>query len=392
VRLRDVVLRPQTWNPGNAAADERFQYIDLASIDHQTKSLEAPRDVECGSAPSRARQLVREGDVLVSTVRPNLNAVAVVPLELESATASTGFCVLRPIRGRLDSRYLFHWVRTPSFVAAMVKRATGASYPAVSDRVVLDSSLPLVDLTEQRRVAGILDLADRLKERRLRAMDDLRQLRESIAFEMFGDPVRNSKGWPDGRALGEVAEVVSGVTLGRKVHGSATRKIKYLAVVNVQDQRLDLSTVKTIQATDVEIERYRLLQGDLLLTEGGDPDKLGRGCLWSGELPDCIHQNHIFRVRVHSADVTPQYLNWLVGSPRGKSYFLRSAKQTTGIASINSRQLHAFPLLLPPLQLQKEFGTTLGRLVTIGEQMTASRCELDRLFASLQHRAFCGDL
>lgn len=253
-------------------------------------------------------------------------------------------------------------------------------------------SVPLPPLEDQRRIASLLDRAEAIGAKRLQSLSLVDDLGMSVFIEMFGDPVLNSKGWPDGRALGEIAEVVSGVTVGRKVRGSATREIRYLAVVNVQDQRLDLSTVKTIHATDDEIERYRLQDGDLLLTEGGDPDKLGRGCLWSGELPECIHQNHIFRVRVQSGDVTPQYLNWLVGSPRGKSYFLRSAKQTTGIASINSRQLRAFPVLVPPLSLQKEFGAILGRRSTVEGEMAASRCELDALFASLQFRAFRGDL
>src|SRR6185312_6918107 len=117
---------------------------------------------------------------------------------------------------------------------------------------------------------------------------------------------------------------------------------------------LDLSTIKVIPATEDELGRYRLKRGDLLLTEGGDPDKLGLGTLWNEELPVCIHQNHIFRVRVTSTAIDPLFLNWLVGSQRGKRYFLRSAKQTTGIASINMTQLRRFPLLLPPLTVQQE--------------------------------------
>src|SRR5690606_5885451 len=94
---------------------------------------------------------------------------------------------------------------------------------------------------------------------------------------------------------------------------------------------------------------------DLLLTEGGDPDKLGRGALWKAALNDCIHQNHVFRVRLTSKDLNPVYLSWLVGSARGKRYFAKQAKQTTGIASINMRQLRGFPLLVPPIALQQRF-------------------------------------
>src|SRR5690348_10681963 len=102
-----------------------------------------------------------------------------------------------------------------------------------------------------------------------------------------------------------------------------------------------MATIKTIEASGDEIARYRLCKNDLVLTEGGDRDKLGRGVLWNDELPVCIHQNHIFRVRLTQPILHPVFLSWLVGSERGKDYFLRAAKQTTGIASINMTQLRA---------------------------------------------------
>jgi type I restriction enzyme S subunit len=155
---------------------------------------------------------------------------------------------------------------------------------------------------------------------------------------------------------------------------------------------LNLLIVKTIDATEKEIDRYRLRTNDLLLTEGGDADKLGRGTLWCDELPECIHQNHIFRVRLNRSDVSPLFLNWLVGGPRGKNYFLRQAKQTTGIATINMTQLKSFPMLIPPLKLQNEFAIRLSRIEGMRSMQTKSLSELDQLFASLQHRAFRGEL
>ena len=134
------------------------------------------------------------------------------------------------------------------------------------------------------------------------------------------------------------------------------------------------------------------MRDDLLLTEGGDPDKLGRGTLWAGEISECIHQNHVFRVRLQCADVTPLFLNWLVGSERGKRYFLRSAKQTTGIASINMTQLRAFPLLTPPRAIQVEFGRRVAEVGRIKERALIASRDIDGLFASLQHRAFRGEL
>lgn len=390
--LADLVESVSTWNPVRTHSEDKFDYIDLSAVDQETKSIIAAKNIRCADAPSRARQLIQDGDVLVSTVRPNLNGVAMVRGRFDGATASTGFCVLRPRRKTLHGPYLFHWVKSPDFVAEMVRRATGASYPAVSDRIVLDSQIPLPSLTEQRRIAAILDQADALRAKRREALAQLDRLTQAIFIDMFGDPVRNQKQWPNAAVLGDVADIVSGVTKGRRLNVIEVRPVPYLAVANVQDKSLNLSIVKEIEATEDEIRRYRLQKNDLLLTEGGDPDKLGRGTLWQNELPECIHQNHIFRVRLKSDQVHPVFLNWLVGSERGKKYFLRSAKQTTGIASINMTQLRGFPLLVPPMPLQLEFASRLEDLASIRSRQTNALEEMDCLFASLQHRAFRGEL
>ena len=388
VAIGELVSSIGTWTPERDRPDGQFTYIDLSAVDQDAKIVSGARSLGCAEAPSRARQLVASGDVLISTVRPNLNGVARVPTELHGATASTGFCVLRPQPERLDSRYLFHWVRSPRFVANMVKQATGASYPAISDRIIHESTLPVPPLPEQRRIAEVLDRADALRAKRRAALVQLDTLVRSIFLDMFGDPATNPKGWPEGLPLGGISEIVSGITKGRHLNGQRVRSVPYLAVVNVQDRALDLSAVKTIEATENEIRRYRLRDDDLLLTEGGDPDKLGRGTLWKGEIAECIHQNHIFRVRLISDQVDPLFLNWLIGSNRGKRYFLKSAKQTTGIASINMTQLRGFPMLMPPVNLQRAFSRRIAAVDLVKAEQRASTLQLDALFASLQHKAF----
>ena len=224
----------------------------------------------------------------------------------------------------------------------------GVGLKHVTKGAVHALEIPLPPLAEQKRIAAILDAADALRAKRREALAQLDALLQSTFLSLFGDPVSNPMRWEDSSLLGTLAEIVSGVAKGRKLGDKNVRIFPYLAVANVQDKYLKLDVVKSIEATDEEIAKYRLIKDDLLLTEGGDPDKLGRGSLWHDGLPECIHQNHIFRVRITSAKIDPIYLNWLIGSQRGKKYFLRSAKQTTGIASINMTQLRAFPMLIPP--------------------------------------------
>jgi type I restriction enzyme S subunit len=293
---------------------------------------------------------------------------------------------------KLDARFLIHRLMYDYFNGGLEDYYTGATIKHFTGQDLARYEIPLPPLGEQRRIAAILDKADALRRKRKRALDLLDSLTQSIFLEMFGDLVSNSKDWVDIRPLGDLADIASGITKGRKLNGEATREVSYLAVSNVQDKFLDLSLVKTIHATDNEIERYRLKMGDLLLTEGGDPDKLGRGTLWAEELNESIHQNHIFRVRVTSHEATPTYLIWLLGSPYGKAYFLRSAKQTTGIASINKRQLSDFPAILPPFGLQAEFEKRARSVRGVLEASNLLSIRTDILFSSLQQRAFSGQL
>ena len=374
----------KTWNPSRTPEAE-FDYIDLSAVDNIRKVITTTTRTIGADAPSRARQLVTAGDVLVSTVRPNLNAVAVVPPELDGATASTGFTVLRPA-AQLNGRYLFHWLRSPTFVADMARKATGASYPAVSDRIIKESTLPAPSLDKQHRIAAILDHADTLRVERRRALAHLDALPQAMFRGLLGTGAHRRV------PLAEIADVSSGITKGRRTTAS-TRAVPYLAVANVQAGHLALDNVKTIDATDAEVQRYALQPGDLVLTEGGDPDKLGRGTLWRGEIAECIHQNHIFRVRLKpGAGLRAEILEAFLGSWDARSYFLRSAKQTTGIASINKTQLAALPVPLPPLDLQKEFYQRLAAFRTHASAAAQHWRSLDAAFASLQARAFKGEL
>jgi type I restriction enzyme S subunit len=125
-------------------------------------------------------------------------------------------------------------------------------------------------------------------------------------------------------------------------------------VANVQDGYLDLTEVKEIDVPLYQIDRFTLRSGDVLLTEGGDFDKLGRGSIWNGDIEGCVHQNHVFAVRVKDPEaLLPAFLACEVQSSRARNYFLSCAKQTTNLASINSSQLRALPIVIPPPNEQR---------------------------------------
>jgi len=161
--------------------------------------------------------------------------------------------------------------------------------------------------------------------------------------------------------LKNAAVVQTGLTLGKSYQGEATETRPYLRVANVQHGRLDLSEVKYLDVPPREAAGSTLRAGDVLMTEGGDIDKLGRGCVWRDEIPGCLHQNHVFAVRCRPRSLVPQFLALLMVSRHGRAYFELTARQTTNLASTNSTTLRAFPVLLPPPDEQVRIVSVVGR-------------------------------
>ena len=168
----------------------------------------------------------------------------------------------------------------------------------------------------------------------------------------------------------EVSVIVSGVTKGRKLSGRKTRRLPYLRVANVQRHYLDLEVIKDIEVLDKDLESYKLVTGDVLMTEGGDWDKLGRAAIWQDEIKDCIHQNHIYRVRSADKDILlPRWIELFANSPPGRRFFESASKQTTNLASINMTQLRGCPLPLPPTKEQHRIVAKVDALFTLCDHL-----------------------
>lgn len=253
----------------------------------------------------------------------------------------------------------------------------------------LDLPIPVIPpLTEQQRIAEILDISQRQFELLDARKIHLDALRIGLVEKIL--TVDDRKTVP----LKEIAEIQSGITKGRKVRNDEVlSETAYMAVSNVKDGHLNLETVKTLPVTDKEITRFRLLAGDILLTEGGDPDKLGRGTVWRGEIETCLHQNHIFRVRLaENSRYTPEVLMSMLATKQSRAYFLRSAKQTTGIASINKTQLSAVPVpILTDLEISK-LTEILTQIELLTDKIEKNRTAAESLHRSLSARAFTGQL
>ena len=229
---------------------------------------------------------------------------------------------------------------------------SGSGQPFVKVRESLKRSIYLPPLSIQKQFAANLRGVESqisIAQRSLAALDSLIKSR---FVEMFEESDRyNGSVY----RLADIGEIASGITKGRKARDKELFETPYLSTANVQAGRLDLSVIKTIDATMPEIEKFRLAEGDVLMTEGGDPDKVGRGAVAHNLPKNCIHQNHVFRVRLNRVILYPEYFEMFLQSPGCREYFFRASKQTTGIATINKTQLRNMQVLVPPIKAQEEF-------------------------------------
>lgn len=256
-----------------------------------------------------------------------------------------GIKVLQPKENILPP---FLYYGTQYIVAKMPNRGYARHYQYVEKE-----DLPVPSLPEQERiVARIEELFSQLDagvETLKKTKAQLSVYRQAAITEAFS--VENNT---PNVCLSDIAQIIGGITKGRDLSGTETIELPYLRVANVQNGYLDLSEIKTIKLRVDEKERYLLKPGDVLYTEGGDRDKLGRGTVWRGEIKDCVHQNHVFKARVDQSKAIPEYVAFWSMSTPARNYFYQKGKQSVNLASINKTVLSALTLPLPALEKQRE--------------------------------------
>lgn len=332
---------PEYW-------DGNINWITPAELNDDTTIIyESQRKITEQAVKENSLKSFPAGTVILSSRAP-IGKVAIAGVEMY---CNQGFKNLI-CSEKILNKYLFWFLKANKEYLNSLGR--GATFKEISKEIVSKIEIPLPELSQQHYMATILDKVSDLISLRKQQLSKLDELVKARFVEMFGDMLLNPMEWSE-TALESMAHIVSGITKGRKVKEKNLLEVPYMAVSNVKDGYIDWTTVKTIMATKQEIDQYRLFPDDVLMTEGGDPDKVGRGAIIRDPLENCIHQNHIFRVRLNEELIIPTFFAEYLRHQKAKRYFLGCAKQTTGIASINMRQLRALPVLLPPLELQEKF-------------------------------------
>lgn len=253
-------------------------------------------------------------------------------------------------------------------------------------------------IEEQLRIADYLDAqCARLDKTILEALHLVRLLDEhefgaiSAALGCRTDGARADRDWPWMGALQptwrlvalkRIATIQSGLTLGKSYDEPVDAR-PYLRVANVKNGEIDTANVAEVEVPQEVVVRHTLMAGDVLMTEGGDNDKLGRGAIWDGRIEGCLHQNHIFAVRTDPSALRPEYLAALLSCAHGRAYFTSTAVQATNLASTSRAKVGAFPVPLPPLEEQN---SVLCRINEVRQVASAARSTIDREIMLLRER------
>lgn len=374
------------------------------------------------------KYLLQPGDILFARTGATTGKSYLVK-ECPNSVFASYLIRLRP-KEIILPEFLYWFFQSPQYWVQITEQKQGTGQPGVNASKLGKLVIKFPPKDEQRRIVARIE---ELMERSQRARGALNQIplnlgqmeRALMQLAFYGDLTAawrkaNSttetpldlrqppsvsaareagmyelpEGW-SWTTLGAVTRIKGGIQKGKKRKGTESLfDVPYLRVANVQRGWLDLSEITTMPVTQDELDALRLEPGDVLLNEGGDKDKLGRGWIWEGQIENCIHQNHVFRARPIPGLLHPKLISWYANS-FGQEFFFRQGKQTTGLASISMSVLAALPVPLMPWHEQLVLVRIVEDFLERQERLRATARvsdQLERLETAILAKAFGGSL
>ena len=382
-----AILDRQSIHPSEAEA--ATPYLGLEHLD-------GDGGINCiqtvGSAALKSNKFqFSDRHVLFGKLRPYLRKIARPGF---SGVCSTDIIPILPKDG-VSRDYLFYFLRTPDTVNLATNRCSGVNLPRLSPKQLASFQIPLPPLAEQKRIAGILDAADALRAKRREALAQLDTLLQSTFLDMFGDPVVNPMRWRVGRLEDYFSKTRAGTCCGP--FGSALKKHEYVddgipvwGIDNVKpNQFLQERSLFIAPEKFSELQRYSVESGDILISRAGT---VGRMCVAVPTVNQSIIGTNLIRLTLNPGVMSPVYFASLYTFCGERLPGLRASGDDRSYSFLNTTRLKSLVVPLPPLDLQLRFAAIVDSVEQQKARHRAHLADLDTLFASLQSRAFRGDL
>ena len=334
-------------------------------------------------------RFARSGDVLVCVVGATAGKIN----EAIDCAIGRSVAAVRPAPSKVFSGYLYHFLSTQ--VMSLRTKSQGLAQGVITREMLQQLPIPLPSITEQRRIAVILDKADELRAKRRTALLQLNELNKSIFIDLFGDPNTNPKEFANGNIEATVSNPKKDIRCGPfgtqlKVHELVGSGTPLLGIENVLDEGFNPEASKFLTARKAEeLRAFDVMPGDVLVTRMGT---IGRACVVPESFLGGRFSYHLFRIRPDKAKCLPEFLAATISKSGTFQAQLRAHAHGAIMSGLNTTDLKAVRFLMPPLKLQYEFVRQIAAVDKLKTAYKASLSETDSLFVSLQHRAFRGEL
>ena len=328
---------------------------------------------------------INEGDIMMS-LTGNVGRVGKFPKEFLPAYINQRVCRVMPKNEKLDTNFLFHFLNSDVFENDAVRNSAGAAQLNLSTNWLAEYEIPLPNLATQQRIAAILDQADAIIQNNRAIVQKYDALTQSLFLDMFGDPVKNEKGWKM-KTLKDFGTSRLGKMLdGKKIIGNNLKP--YLRNSNVQWFRFELNDLLKMDFDEKDKVEFSLKVGDILMCEGGE---IGRCAIWKDEIEDCYFQKAIHRIRLNDKYVLPEYFVHMfknIADNGGLDEF----KSAATISHLTGEKLKKMRMPIPPIELQNQFAERVAMIEAQKQQAQLELAKSEELFQSLLQRAFNGEL
>ena len=346
-----------------------------------------------------AYNIVQPDTIMINGLNLNYDFISQrVAIVREPGIITSAYLALYPNKERINPRFAVYLFKAYDYQQVFHGMGSGIR-KTLSFQNFKNIFIVAPQLGQQEAIANYLDdncsKIDAIIAEAKASIEEYKELKQAVITQAVTLGIKKNRPLKDTNILWigktpfewQVAElkffasIKSGITLGQKYPaGAKLVEMPYLRVANVQGEYVDLSDVKTIQVLPEEVDKYRLEAGVVLMTEGGDRDKLGRGCVWHGEITPCLHQNHIFALTTKSDKLLPEYFSHVTTSEVARCYFDYTAKKTTNLANTNSSTIMNFRLPIPPLEEQREIVQYLDkRIKTLNDMISEKQSLIENL-------------
>jgi type I restriction enzyme S subunit len=331
-----------------------------------------------------------KNDILIS-LTGNVGRVGRIDEQLLPAVLNQRVGLIRINTSKLDDKYLFQYLNSDTFENEAINNSNGVAQLNLSSKWVEKHQIPLPPLDDQKRIAHLLGKVEGMIAQRKQHLQQLDELLKSVFLEMFGDPVRNEKGWEKKPLENYMKEFPNnGLYKPQSDYGSGTKIVRIDSFYDGYVQNIDL--LKLVKVTDDEYERFNVKTNDILINRVNSIEYLGKLGVMPQIKERIVYESNMMRFRLETDSILPVFLMFIWRTPFIKAQINNRAKKAVNQASVNQKDVRSIVIVKPPITLQKQFAAIVEKVESLKSRYQSSLTNLENLYGVLSQKAFKGEL